>query len=265
MGKYMKKSKISGDVAVMEVSVSPQSSLGVRTRAKTLALQKLQQQQKQENQNQSPSVEPDPDTSSLYYLQLRSRRLEKPPLRNDVAKKQSQSEAESLEKPRGCCRESRRRAMDSRPNSRLSVGSSLDSGWAESVERKEKDGEGCFGNFGNEAEYGSDLGVEASFGENNLEFEARDRSTRESTPCSFIRESNTIGTPGSTTRRTSSVATHRRVRNDMQRNIPTTLEMEEFFAQHEQEQQRIFLEKYNFDITSDLPLPGRYEWEQVIP
>ncbi|CAL8177999.1 unnamed protein product [Prunus armeniaca] len=90
-------------------------------------------------------------------------------------------------------------------------------------------------------------------------------STRESTPCSFIRESNTIGTPGSTTRRTSSVATHRRVRNDMQRNIPTTLEMEEFFAQHEQEQQRIFLEKYNFDITSDLPLPGRYEWEQVIP
>lgn len=30
----------------------------------------------------------------------------------------------------------------------------------------------------------------------------------------------------------------------MQRNIPTTLEMEEFFAQHEQEQQRIFLEKY---------------------
>ncbi|KAM1576887.1 hypothetical protein ACFX15_032616 [Malus domestica] len=47
MGKYMKKSKISGSIAVMEVSISPQSSLGVRTRAKTLALQKLQQQQQQ--------------------------------------------------------------------------------------------------------------------------------------------------------------------------------------------------------------------------
>ncbi|KAM1007271.1 hypothetical protein COP2_003993 [Malus domestica] len=271
MGKYMKKSKISGDVAVMEVSISPQSSLGVRTRAKTLALQKLQQQQqqKQENQDQSPSGESDSDSSSLYYLQLRSRRLEKPPLRNDAVKKQSQSGGinEPSEKPGGgCCGESRRGPVDSRPKSRLSVGSSVELDWAGPVERKEKEGEeGCFGNFGSGAEYGNDLGVEASFGENNLDFEARDRSTRETTPCSFIRESDTIGTPGSTTRRTSSISTHRRVRNNVQRNIPTTLEMEEFFARHEEEQQKIFIEKYNFDIINDLPLPGRYEWEQVIP
>lgn len=63
MGKYMRKAKVSGEVAVMEVS--PQSSLGVRTRARTLALQRLQK----------PS--PLPDDSS--YLELRSRRLEKPP------------------------------------------------------------------------------------------------------------------------------------------------------------------------------------------
>ncbi|CAN6554215.1 unnamed protein product [Malus baccata var. baccata] len=191
----------------------------------------------------------------------KSRRLEKPPLRNDAVKKQSQSGGvnEPSEKPRGgCCGESRRGPVESRPKSRLSVGSSVELDWAGPVERKEKEGEeGCFGNFGSGAEYGNDLGVEASFGENNLDFEARDRSTRETTPCSFIRESDTIGTPGSTTRRTSSISTHRRVRNNVQRNIPTTLEMEEFFARHEEEQQKIFIEKYNFDIINDLPLPGR--------
>lgn len=159
MGKYMKKSKITGDIAVMEVSISPQSSLGVRTRAKTLALQKLQQQ--------SQSLEP--DSSSLYYLQLRSRRLEKPPLRND-AKKQSQSQP--LANPRDCCAgNGGRKPM----NSRLSVGSSADLGWDGSVERKEEEGEGRFRTFGSEAECGNDTGVEASFGENNLEFEGRDR------------------------------------------------------------------------------------------
>lgn len=57
MGRYMRKTK-SGESAVMELS-SQQSTIGVRTRAKTLALQRLQS-----------------DSSS--YLELRSRRLEKP-------------------------------------------------------------------------------------------------------------------------------------------------------------------------------------------
>lgn len=155
--------------------------------------------------------------------------------------------------------------MNSRPNSRLSVGSSADLGWDGSVERKEEEGEGRFRTFGSEAECGNDMGVEASFGENNLEFEGRDRSTRESTPCSLIRNSDTVGTPGSTTRRSSSIADNQRVRNETQRTIPTALDMDEFFAQAEQRQQKLFVEKYNFDIINDMPLPGRYEWEQVIP
>jgi len=59
----MKKSKIAGDVAalIME-SPPPHSHLGVRTRAKTLALQ---------NSPQTPD--------SAAYLQLRSRRLLKLP------------------------------------------------------------------------------------------------------------------------------------------------------------------------------------------
>lgn len=85
MGKYMKKSKNAGDVAalIME-SPPPHSNLGVRTRAKTLALQ---------NSPQTPD--------SAAYLQLRSRRLLKlpPPI---------------PEKPRRCA------AADSASNSRLS-------------------------------------------------------------------------------------------------------------------------------------------------
>ncbi|KAL9315476.1 hypothetical protein ACSQ67_016477 [Phaseolus vulgaris] len=53
MGKYMKKSKNAGDVAalIME-SPPPHSNLGVRTRAKTLALQN------------SPKLRTPPPTSS---------------------------------------------------------------------------------------------------------------------------------------------------------------------------------------------------------
>ncbi|KAM1791535.1 hypothetical protein ACFX12_035494 [Malus domestica] len=63
MGKYMKKSKPTGEVAIMEVSDS-QPSFGVRTQAKTLALQRS-------------SAQP---VTSAFYLQLQSRRLEKPPI-----------------------------------------------------------------------------------------------------------------------------------------------------------------------------------------
>ena len=57
MGKYMRKPKVSGEVAVMEVTAAP---LGVRTRARALALQR------------QPLDQGD-------YLELRSRKLEKLP------------------------------------------------------------------------------------------------------------------------------------------------------------------------------------------
>lgn len=62
MGRYMRKAK-SGEVAVMEVGNSQQqSSIGVRTRARSLALQRLH----------------GTGGDSSSYLELRSRRLEKP-------------------------------------------------------------------------------------------------------------------------------------------------------------------------------------------
>jgi hypothetical protein len=65
------------------------------------------------------------------------------------------------------------------------------------------------------------------------------RSTRESTPCSLIRDSSVIRTPGSTTKQ----RTHRVIHEHMQRNIPTSCEMDEFFDLAEKQQQAKFMEK----------------------
>ncbi|KAI4354394.1 hypothetical protein L6164_003260 [Bauhinia variegata] len=148
MGKCTNKPKVAGDVAVMEVS--PQSSLGVRTRAKTLALRRLQK---------SSSGEPDPDDSSFSYLQLRSRRLEKVVI--DAKKHQLPPE-----QPKKCCRESLK----------CSVGSRFREGSMKSISVKGKE-EFSYGEIakGNEAGENNDLGIEASFGENMLETESRDR------------------------------------------------------------------------------------------
>ncbi|GJN09154.1 hypothetical protein PR202_ga27134 [Eleusine coracana subsp. coracana] len=66
MGKYMRKGKVSGEVAVMEVPGG--ALLGVRTRSRTLALQRAQK----------PPEKGDAEETG-EYLELRSRRLEKPP------------------------------------------------------------------------------------------------------------------------------------------------------------------------------------------
>ncbi|XP_059660270.1 cyclin-dependent kinase inhibitor 5-like [Cornus florida] len=243
MGKYMRKAKMTTDVAVMEVS---QSSLGVRTRAKTLALQRLQS---------TTTPPPNPESS---YLELRSRRLEKPPLINKTTdKNQRQQSAQESWK------ENPKSDYLSKPrvSSRLRL-SSVNSGSVGSVSvtcSKKEDGF-C---KEHETEENNDWGIEASFGENNLDFEGRERSTRESTPCSLMRDSDTIGTPGSTTRPKSSSTVNRRNRDALQRNIPTTREIEDFFAFAEQQHQRLFSEKYNFDFVNDSPLPGRYEWVRV--
>lgn len=209
MGRYMRKAK-SGEVAVMELgSTQHHSTVGVRTRARTLAHHRLQS---------------GGDSSS--YLELRSRRLEKPM---------------SMLKPKEAFKES----PNSSPRSKLSkaVAASPRSGpRAEEVAEE----------------------IEVSFGENVLDFDAA-RNVRETTPCSLIRDSETIGTPGSTTRRSNSSSTSRRVQSSthQHRNIPSSHEMEEFFSCAERLQQGIFTDKYNFDPVNECPLPGRYEWVKV--
>ncbi|GKV28713.1 hypothetical protein SLE2022_153390 [Rubroshorea leprosula] len=255
MGKYIRKAKTAGEVAVMEFA---QSSLGVRTRAKTLALQRLQKSLATPATGSAPLSAG--STGGGSYLQLRSRRLEKPPiLVHQESKKQRQQQQQGGNK----------QGSAKNPNSRtrLAQGSSSVGEKKGKVEVKEEEiAQG--NNDSNESKNNSnnkDWGVETSFGDNLLDIDGRERSTRESTPCSLIRDPESIRTPGSTTRPTSSTDTNRRVQNSMQRHIPTAHEMDEFFAGAEEQQQRQFVEKYNFDPVNDKPLPGRYEWEKVDP
>ncbi|CAL4912474.1 unnamed protein product [Urochloa decumbens] len=204
MGKYMRKSKVSGEVAVMEVPGG--ALLGVRTRSRTLALQRAQR---------PPLDKGEPEEAAGDYLELRSRRLEKP-------HKEQPAAAAAPAQKRGAGRK------------------------AAAAAPAEDD-------------------FEASFGENVLDFDAMERSTRETTPCSLIRSSDMISTPGSTTKsKTSNSMTSRhRMEAPICRFIPSSLEMEEFFAEAEQRGQNAFREKYNFCPVNDCPLPGRYEWTRL--
>ncbi|KAL6976357.1 hypothetical protein U1Q18_025144 [Sarracenia purpurea var. burkii] len=257
MGKYMRKAKTAAEVALMELA---QSSLGVRTRARTLALQRLQKSA------------PTPPSAGGSYLQLRNRRLEKPQIlfASDCKRQKQTPTLTSVANPNPITN------PNSRTASRLAVRSgALNSGSAGSVSLH------CFNKEGvdmeeqkvrtqkeegNQENNNADVGgVEASFGENVLEFEGRERGTRESTPCSLIRDPESIRTPGSTTRPTCSTEANRRVQNSIPRHIPTTHEMDDFFAGAEEKQQRQFIDKYNFDPVNDEPLPGRYDWLKLNP
>ncbi|XP_073015952.1 cyclin-dependent kinase inhibitor 3-like isoform X2 [Primulina eburnea] len=101
--------------------------------------------------------------------------------------------------------------------------------------------------------------VEASLGINVLNREIRERDTRESTPCSSTMGSNPGPAPG------SSASNRRGAPNSLFMNVPTPFELEEFFTHEEQELQRLFTEKYNFDFVNELPVLGRYEWVKVSP
>lgn len=156
MGKYMRKSKTTGEVALMEVwhHQSP-LTLGVRTRAKTLALQKL--------------TAAAASSGGGSYLELRSRRLEKPTFVRDQ-KRQKQLPKESPNP------KSNSRASSS---SRLRVGS-VNSGSVVGSEslKKEKgsqlERQKVVVDIEQEIQE-KNTGIEASFGENVLEFEGRER------------------------------------------------------------------------------------------
>uniref|UniRef100_A0A1J3EMG4 Cyclin-dependent kinase inhibitor n=2 Tax=Noccaea caerulescens TaxID=107243 RepID=A0A1J3EMG4_NOCCA len=200
MGKYIKKSKLAGDVSSKDISYP--ITFGFRTRAaKNLALQRLR----------SHSTAPSDDADSFRYLQLRSRRLVKLPFLGDTGKKQLTQRVEECQ-----TRNPRTKPVKSEPDAPVLV-----------TEKEENRGD-------NEEKSGSDC----NFGEKGFDFESGDRET---TPCSFTSDSEAM------------------------QSVPSSREIEDFFAYAEQQQQRLFTEKYNFDIVSENPLPGRYEWVKVAP
>lgn len=48
-------------------------------------------------------------------------------------------------------------------------------------------------------------------------------------------------------------------------SLPSESEIEEFFAAAEKDLKQRFTEKYNYDVIKDIPLEGRYEWVQLKP
>lgn len=237
MGKYTRKSKATGEVAVMDVA---QSSLGVWTRAKKLALQRLQ---KSSVAAHTATATATATSVGRSYLQLRSRRLEKPLILADDSKRRKNilkdarvsNSSPSIEPNKST------KALNSR-----SAGStlldSLNEIQAETQKSEARD---------------EDAGFEPCSDENVLESEGCcEREVRENTPCSLIKDIENT--------RRSPCSTNSSMEADTQRqNIPTVNEMEELFAGPEQQQQNKFIQKYNFDPVNEKPLPGRYEWEKL--
>ncbi|XP_023527275.1 cyclin-dependent kinase inhibitor 4-like [Cucurbita pepo subsp. pepo] len=87
--------------------------------------------------------------------------------------------------------------------------------------------------------------------------------SRESTPCSLIQKPESIRTPSSSTKASSTTDYRIRLQNSSATDVPTTREVDDFFNYVEGEQQRKFIEKYNFDPNTGKPLPGRYQWEKM--
>lgn len=93
-----------------------------------------------------------------------------------------------------------------------------------------------------------------------------ERSDRESARRSLIKVADSSTIPGSTMKQASiAPAADQRVQNTLLADMPTTSEVEEFFAREEHLWQCLFIKKYNFDVVNDLPLPGRYEWVKKSP
>ncbi|KAL0844187.1 hypothetical protein Bca101_017433 [Brassica carinata] len=238
MGKYIKKkNKLEGE-AIALMDVSPSSSLGVLTRAKSLALERRLQKPSSPNPPSS-SKQKTTDCSGGSYLQLRSRRLQKKPpivvIRSSKRRKQQQQRRKEERNPN--------------PQNLDSIGGSRSESVSESVVfGKEKDLNG-----GNSKE------LEGC--------ESFNRTTRESTPCSLIRKQESTTSPGSSAKLSNGISDNSNQRDESfagsHRHLPTTPEMDQFFSGAEEEQQKQFIEKYNFDPVNEQPLPGRFEWKKV--
>ncbi|KAG2308879.1 hypothetical protein Bca52824_028627 [Brassica carinata] len=238
MGKYIKKSKLDGEsLSLMDVSPSP---LGVLTRAKSLALQRRLQK-------------PSPSSSSPLkqkmttdcggggggsYLQLRSRRLQKkPPIVVIRRRKRQRRVRNPNPSPQN---------QDSGRGSGGGDGSRSDSVAESAVCGKAKD-------------FNGEINVD--------ELQGSERTTRESTPCSLMRKPESITSPGSSPKLNNGVSDNSNEREESlsgsRGHLPTTPEMDEFFSGAEEEQQKQFIDKYNFDPVNEQPLPGRFEWKKV--
>ncbi|XP_011091422.1 cyclin-dependent kinase inhibitor 3 [Sesamum indicum] len=229
MGKRMNEAKSVGTVGVMDKLHHAQASIGVLTRAKTLALKKSLS-------SLSTSIIMEDITanngSDGCYLQLRSRRLERrvTPLVKK-AKKNKCSPAKGKKEVASLKIE--------------------EDGVEEKVDKEEENNK--------KDDYNEE--EEGSYGDNELDLENKGRITRESTPSTLTEGSNIIKTPTSSNKS----ATNGNAIKKGKAIMPSAEELEAFFAPQEKLDIERFIEKYNFDPVNEKPLKGRYEWVEFKP
>ncbi|XP_043712115.1 cyclin-dependent kinase inhibitor 1-like isoform X2 [Telopea speciosissima] len=231
MGKYMRKCKGIGEIAVMEVA-----QVGVTTRARTLAMATAAAAAAaaaSAGATKRRKVGPRELQFSSSYLHLRSRQLPVITPEKPVSPEISENPGQVITEDR--C---------SSPNSDHVQASRCSSNGStelvnESLRSVDLEGEGdCF-HIDDSTTY-SDC-------------------RREKTPSSDLRAE--LGDLESTARVAEANSRHRL----MAEKMPTEAEIEDFFSVAEKEEQKRFTDKYNFNILKDVPLEGRYEWVRVKP
>ncbi|KAF3776994.1 Cyclin-dependent kinase inhibitor 3 [Nymphaea thermarum] len=90
-------------------------------------------------------------------------------------------------------------------------------------------------------------------------------SVRETTPPSDLRAESEALESTTISAFNDSANYRRKPSRVAARTTPPASEIEEFFAAFEKEEERRFAEKYNYDVVKDIPLAGRYEWVKVTP
>ncbi|KAK9284134.1 hypothetical protein L1049_023301 [Liquidambar formosana] len=229
MGKYMRKYKGIGEVAVMEVA-----QVGVKTRARALAMAAATAASSGTTKRRKVSGGGELRFASSYVQQLRSSRR-----RVVIAAENSVSPAVSGNHGRGMSPEDR---CSSPSSDHVLVSCCSSNGSSERVEER----------------LGFEDPEEESFEvETSTYFDCGER--RETTPSSELRaesdELESTAKPSEANSRPRSTA----------EKMPSESEIEEFFSAAEMDLQIKFAEKYNYDIGKDVPLEGRYEWIRLKP
>ncbi|KAJ9670770.1 hypothetical protein PVL29_026976 [Vitis rotundifolia] len=227
MGKYIRKCKGIGEVAVMEVG----QVAGVRTRARALAMAAAADSSGTVKRRKVSGGGELKFASS--YEQLRNRRG------LVILPENSVSEAPSGNSGRVVAEEDQ---CSSPSSDHVSASCCSSNGSSELVKERLK--------F-------------ADLEEESVEIEASAysdyRERRETTPSSELRaESDDL----ESTARPSEANYHHRSTVE---KMPSESELEEFFAAAEKDVQKRFSEKYNYDIVKDVPMEGRYEWVRLKP
>ncbi|XP_077224431.1 uncharacterized protein LOC143857812 isoform X2 [Tasmannia lanceolata] len=284
MGKYMRKCKGNGEIAVMEVA-----QIGVRTRARTLALAMATGKRKNSGRispeefqatdlqlrssrrnlsNENPTISPSKSTNSeritpaefqVSNLQLRSSRRnlshENKTISPAISSNSGGISPAEFQVSNLQLRSSRRNV--SHENMKISPAKSANSGRIQAdlwINHDRFPISRCSSNGSTElvVERLRSGDREGEGFENATDFYCRER--RETTPSSnFHAESDDLDSTAGPNSGLKSTA----------EKMPSKAEIEEFFSSAEKNEQKLFAEKYNYDVEKDLPLDGRYEWVRL--